>query len=147
MVILPGRRIGAIDDLGIDRGLDGFEHGFAGAFGGEIDGARAVEVEVDAGLLRGDERQHDHLDAAAGQVMGGEIVDRHIQPGFDGGDARVHDHADRHAAQAQGDQLGEGDAGAGEQRANPDAEEVHQHDENDQGHDSDHAVPDQLECT
>ena len=38
-------------------------------FGGEVDGAGAVEVERDAGLVRGDERQDDMAHVAAGEVM------------------------------------------------------------------------------
>src|SRR5207253_756846 len=117
-----GGGIRAVDHLGIDGGLDGFEHGLAGALGGEVDGARTVEHEVDAGLFGGDEREHDHLDVATCEVVSGEVVNGEGQPRFDGGDAGVHDQADRDAAQAQGDQLGELHARAGEEGAHPDTE-------------------------
>ena len=44
------------------------------ALGGEVDGAGAVPVERDAGLLRGDQRVHGRHDVAAGQVMGLDLV-------------------------------------------------------------------------
>ena len=91
---LAGRGIRAVDDLGIDAGLHGLEHGLAGALGGEVDGAGAVEVEVNAGLVRGDERLHDHVRRCRRRGSAPrEIVDGEVDAGFHGGDAVVHDQA------------------------------------------------------
>ena len=45
-------RVGAVDHFGIDAGLHGFEHVAAG----QVDGGGAVEVQVDVGPMRGDDR-------------------------------------------------------------------------------------------
>ena len=82
--VFAGGGIGGVDDLGIDGGFDGFEDGFAGALGGEVDGAGAVEDEVDAGFAGGDEGLDDEFDIAAGEVVGGEVVDGNVEAGFDG---------------------------------------------------------------
>ena len=93
MVTLPELAFRAVDDLGVDGSFHRFEHGLAGAFGGEVDGAGAVELEMDAGLARGDERQHHHLHIAARHEMRGQVVDGEgsALPGFHRGDAVVHD--------------------------------------------------------
>ena len=48
MVDLPTGGVGAIDHLRIDARLHRVENRFAGAFRGEIDGARMIERERDA---------------------------------------------------------------------------------------------------
>ena len=56
----------AIDHLGIDARLHGFEHVAAG----QVDGRRQFKVEVDRlGLLRGDDRPNHQRHIAACQVM------------------------------------------------------------------------------
>ena len=69
MVVPAHRRVGHIDDFGIDAGAHRFEHRFAGAFGGEIDGAGAIEIERDAGFVRRDQREDDLAHIAARQIM------------------------------------------------------------------------------
>ena len=46
-----GGGIRTVDDLRINGGFHGFEDGFAGAFGRQINGASAVELKADAGLV------------------------------------------------------------------------------------------------
>ena len=78
-IVLPSHR-GArhIDDFRIDAGADGFEHGLAGAFGGEIDRTGAVEIERDASFVRRDEREDDVADIAAREIMRFERIARDI---------------------------------------------------------------------
>ena len=141
---LAGGRVGTIDHFRVHRCAHRFNDRLAGAFGGEVDRAGTIEVEANAGLLRGDERLHHHFNVAARQIMSGQVVDRDIETRFHGGNARVHDHPDGKGAQAQGDQLGVGDASAGEQGANPDAEEVDENDENDQSENAHDPVADNF---
>ena len=140
-----GGGVRAVDDLRVDGGLHCFEHGLAGAFGREVDGAGAVEVEAEAGLFRRNERQHHHFNVASGQIMGGKVVDGHFQSRFDGGDAGVHDQAHGHGPQAKRDQFGVGDACAGEESANPNAEEIDEDDKADQQQHSQNAPGDDLQ--
>ena len=70
------------------------------------------------------QRLHHHLDAAAGEVMRGKVVNRQRDAAFHGGNPHVHNNSHRHAAQAQGDEFGELHPRAGEQRADPHAEEI-----------------------
>src|SRR6185369_627980 len=124
--------VGAVDDAGIDGSLDGFEHGLAGAFGGKVDGAGAVEVEGDAGLARGNEGLDHHLNVAAGQEVRGKIVDSDVEAAFDGGDAVIDDETDGDAAQAQGDEFANLDGRAGGEGADPDHAEVEDDDREDE---------------
>jgi hypothetical protein len=126
-----GLRTGAVDDLGIDAGAHGFQHCFARALDRQIDGASTVEVEFDAGFVRGDEGEHDGIDIAAGQVVRFEFVGVEGKSGFDRRDAAVDDHAHRHTAQAHADEPGEGDRGIGDFGPQPDAEEIEKNDEED----------------
>ena len=113
----------------------GFDHGFAGALGGQVNGARAVKDELDAGLFGGNEGEHDHRHVAAGHKMRGQIVDAEGQARSHGGDAVVHDQARRNAPQAQGDQLGNGDFSAGKQGTDIDRPEINHDDgDNEQQH-------------
>ena len=58
--------VGAVDHLGIDAGLHGFQH----VAPGQVDGRRLVEVEIQVGAVGGDDRA-DHVGhVAAGQVVG-----------------------------------------------------------------------------
>ena len=63
------RRVGHIDHFGIDAGAHRFEHRFARAFGREIDGAGAIEIERDAGLVRRDQREDYLAYVAPRQIM------------------------------------------------------------------------------
>jgi hypothetical protein len=65
---LGGGRIGAIDNLGIDAGLDGVEHIAAG----EVDGGGTVEVEVDIGAVGRNDSTNDSRHISPGQVVGFE---------------------------------------------------------------------------
>ena len=124
MVVAPMDGIGRIDDFRIDAGADGFEDGLAGAFGGEVDGAGAIEVERDAGFVRGDEGEDDVADIAAGQVMRLQRIGGDVEAGFDRGDAVVDDQADRDFAQAHADHLADADGRVGDPGPKPEAKEV-----------------------
>ena len=95
-----GGGIRTVDDLRINGGFHGFEDGFAGAFGCQINGASAVEFETDAGLFCRNERQHDHFNVAPGQIMRGKVVNGHFQSRFDSSNPRVNHHTDRDISQA-----------------------------------------------
>src|SRR5439155_26199787 len=66
---------GAIDDPRVNRCPHGFEDGFASAFGGEVNGARAVKDEIDTGLFGGNEGEYDHRHVAASQKVRGKVID------------------------------------------------------------------------
>ena len=119
MVTLAAAGVRDVDDFGIDARAHGFEHGLAGAFGREVDGAGAVEVERDAGFVRGDEGEDDLVHVAAGEVVRLERIGRHIEAGFHRGDAAIDDEAHRHAAQAHGDHFYEADRGVRDPGAEP----------------------------
>ena len=104
IVVLAAAGVRTVDDLGIDARAHRLEHGFAGALGGEVDGAGAVEIQRDARLVRGDQREDHLVDIAAGEVMRFERVGRHEQPGFHRRDAAIDDQPGRHAAQAHKDE-------------------------------------------
>ena len=106
---------------------------------GEVDGASAVELEVDSGLAGHDQRADDHFDVAAGEEMGVELIDAYVEAGFDRVDAAVHDQSDRNLAQPKREQLGVTDPGAGHQRANPNLEERPDHQNDDQPDDKQEA--------
>ena len=104
------------------------------------------KIEMDAGLFRGDEREHDHLHIAAGQKMRGKIVDAERQAGFHGGDAAVHDQAHRNPPQAQGNQFDDGDFGAGKEGADVDHPKVERDDDNHERHHGSHAQKHESPC-
>ena len=116
MVVRPIDGIGHIDDFRIDAGAHRFEHGLAGALGGEIDRAGAIEIERDAGLVRGDQREDDLADVAAGEIMRLERIARDIDAGFHRGDAVIDDQADRHFAQAHSEHFADADRRIGNAR-------------------------------
>ena len=72
------RRVGHVDHFRIDAGAHRFEHGFARAFGGEIDRAGAVEIERDAGFVRRDQGENDLVDIAAREIMRFERIARDV---------------------------------------------------------------------
>ena len=76
-IVCPAhRRVGHVDDFRIDARAHRFEHGFARAFGGKIDRAGAIEIERDAGLVRGDQGEDDLAHIAARQIMRFERIAR-----------------------------------------------------------------------
>ena len=122
---------GAVDDFRVNRGADGLYHGFIGALGGEVDGAGAIPIELDAGFACGDECLDGREDVAACEEVGFDFVDVDFDAGFLRGDAGVNDRAVRYLAEAHGDEIGEADVGTGEPGSQPDAEEG----EDDEGED------------
>jgi hypothetical protein len=62
------------DNFGIDGGANSFEDGLAGAFGGEVDGASALPVEGDVGLVGGDDGLDGLDDITLGEVVRFEVV-------------------------------------------------------------------------
>ena len=120
---LPHAAARAIDHLGIDAGLHGFEHVAAG----QVDGRGQLEVEIDRlGLGGGDERADHQRHVAAGQVMGFE---RLAGDAVLVADARLHRHdlaADDDGridlAKGHAQQVEDADARAGRDRLDPEAE-------------------------
>ena len=141
----PHRGAGDVDDFRIETGADGFEDGLAGSFGREVDGAGAIEVERDAGLVRRDESEDNVADIAACEVVRLQRVARDIDPGFDRGDAIIDDHANRHLAEPHGDHLSEADRRIGDPGAKPEAEEIKDHDRDDEGDDAQHGDAEEVE--
>jgi hypothetical protein len=102
---------------------DGFDDALARSLGGKVDGAGAIPIERDAGLLRGNERLDggDHI--ATCQKVRFDVIDRDFNAGFLGGDSGIHHHAVGHLAQSHGHQIGEPDVSPGKPGSQPDAEE------------------------
>ena len=93
MVVRPIDGIGHIDHFGIDAGAHRFEHSFAGALGREVDGAGAIEIERDAGLVRRDQRE-DHLaHISPRQVMRFQWIAGNFDSGFYCSDSIVDNHS------------------------------------------------------
>ena len=65
-------RVGAVDDLRIDAGLDGVEDVAAG----QVDGGGRLPRQVDAGLVGGDDRRGRLRHVAAGQVVRLQVLGR-----------------------------------------------------------------------
>ena len=145
MVVLAHVGAGRVDDLRVDAGADGFEHGLAGALGGEIDGAGAVEIERDAGFVRGDEREDDLVHVAAGEIMRFERIARDIDAGFDRGDAGIDDHSNRHFAQTHPEHFEQSHRRVREPRAEPKIEESENKNEKDKREEREDAEADQIE--
>jgi hypothetical protein len=132
-------RMRAIDDLGIDAGAHGFEDSLACAFAGEVDGASAIVVERDAGLVSGDEGQHDMRDLATCQEVRLKLVGVDRDARFGGGDARIDDHGIRHATQPHGEECGETDRRVRDPGTQPEIEEFgndQEQNERDDDHDA-----------
>ncbi len=127
--------VGAVDHLRIDARLHGVEHVAAG----QIDGRRAVEIQVDVGAVGGDDRLDDVRHAAAGQIMRFEPL-RADAGLFFPADARLHghdlaehDHFGVDAAEAHADQAQQTNVGARHVRAEPDCGVFDQNDRDDDG--------------
>ena len=65
-------RVGAVDDLGVDAGLDGVEDVAAG----QVDGGGRPPRQVHAGLVGGDDRRRRLGHVAARQVVGFQVLRR-----------------------------------------------------------------------
>ena len=93
----------AVDDLRIDARLDGVEDVAAG----QIDGAGPVEVEIDVGPLRGDQRPGDARHVAAGEVVGFELAggDLPAESCLGRHDLRLDDRPGVHLPQAHPEEL------------------------------------------
>ena len=131
--------LGHVDHFRVDAGADRFEDGLAGAFRREIDRAGAVEIERDAGFVRGDEGEDDMVDIAAREIMGFERIARDVDAGFDRGDAVIDDHTDRHFAQTHPEHFEQSDRRVRESRAEPKIEESENDNAKDEGEERDDA--------
>ena len=101
---------GTVDHLGIDAGLDGFEH----VSSGQVDGGRQLEVEVQLGLVCSHQGTHHQGDVSAGQVVGFQVLGGEAiiaQPGLHRHDLAADN--DRRADLADGheDQVEHADSG------------------------------------
>jgi hypothetical protein len=95
----------------------------SGAFRREVDRARAVPVERDAGFLGGDERLHGRDHVAAGEEMRLDLIDGDVDARLLRGDARIGDERVGDLAEPHGEEVHHADGCTGEPRAQPDAEE------------------------
>jgi hypothetical protein len=95
--------IGAVDHLRVDARL----HGIKNVAAGQVDGAGAVEVEVEVGAMGGDEGPDHTRHVAAGEVVGLEAASRDVAADsrLRGHDLRLHDRAGIHLAQAHAQEL------------------------------------------
>ena len=134
---LPGGGVGAVDDLGIDGGLDGVEDVAAG----QVDGGGRLARQLDVGAVGGDQRDDHVAHAAAGQVVALQGGRRMFSPArtawiLDETMTRSIDLPQLHA-----DKLADGDLGPGEQGLDPQEEDPGHQDHNQQRHqkgDDDH---------
>ena len=78
-----------VDDFGIDARAHRFQNRFACSFGGQIDGAGPIEVERNAGLVRGDQGKNHVAHVATRQIMRLEWIAVDVQAGFHGCDPIV----------------------------------------------------------
>ena len=130
--------VGAVDDLRVDAGLNGFQDGLAGALGGEVDGARPVEIEDDPGAVGHDEGQ-DHLgDVAAGLIMELQRFEVDVHACFDRHDPCVDHERDGDALQAHPDHIQEADVRPVGPGADPDPKEVKENHRQDQAANPEH---------
>src|SRR5204863_8584904 len=118
---------GAIDDSWVNGCPDSFNDGFAGALGGEVNGAGPIKDQIDAGLSGGNEGEHYHRHVAPGQKMRRKIVNANIQTRSNSSDAVVYDQGRRNSPQSQSNQLDESNFGSGSQRADVDHPNVKDH--------------------
>ena len=133
-------RVGAVDHLRIDARPHRVEHVAAG----QVDRRRPVEVEVDVGPMRGDDRVDHARHVAAGQVMGLQPPrgDARVRIGADAGlhghDLGFDDRPGVHLPQAHADQAQQAHAGVGHERLKPQLavaeEHERQHKRGDQRH-------------
>ena len=126
--------IGAIDHLGTDAGLDGVNNVAAR----QVDGRRAVEIQIDVGAMGGDDRLDDVGDAAAGEEVGLQPPGRdaglqlRADAGLNGHDLPPHDDPLVHVAEAHADEAQQAHVGVGHVGLEPNAE-VHRKDQHRHG--------------
>ena len=98
-----------VDHFRIDARAHRFEHGLAGSFSRQIDGAGPIEIERNPGFIRRDQCQNHVTDVAACQIMRFERIAPNIQTGFHRRDTIVDNQSDRHFAQAHADHFSNAD--------------------------------------
>src|SRR5436189_4245993 len=76
------RRVWRINYFGIDTCAHCFQNSFAGPFGGQVDGARTIEIECDTRLVSGDQGKHYVAHIASGEIMRFKRVAVDIQTGL-----------------------------------------------------------------
>jgi hypothetical protein len=107
-----------LDDLGVHRGLQRFEHVAAR----EVDRRRALPLQRNLRALRRDHRQRHLVDVAARQDVRLQLIDGERQPGL----ARAHQVRDeqsgRHADDPHADERADRERHTGRHRANPQTE-------------------------
>jgi hypothetical protein len=123
----------AVDDARIHAGADGVKDGLAGAGGGEVDGAATVEVELDPGLVRGDEGADHLVHVTPREKVRFQLGRGYLNPCADGGDAGVDDEGIRDAPQTHSNQGGDTDGRPGSESPEPEAKEVQEDDSKNQG--------------
>ena len=128
MVARPIDGLGHVDDFWIDARAHRFEHGFAGAFRGQIDRASAIEIERNAGFVRRDQRENYLTDIAAGEIMRFERIARNLDPCFDCGDSIIDNQSNRNAPQPHADHFSHADGRVGNARTQPNTEKVEKND-------------------
>ena len=101
----------ALDDFGVDRSTNRFEHRLAGAFSCEIDGTGALPVEGDVSLVSGDEGLNGLDDVTLSKVVGFEVVGTDLDASLDRSDAGIDDERGRNATEAHGDECRKADGG------------------------------------
>ena len=123
--------VGAVDDLGIDAGLDGVEDVAAG----QVDGRRRPPGQVHAGLVGGDDRRRRLGHVAARQVVGFHLPGGDLDAGLHQGDLLPHDHGVIDVAQLHADEVQDADLGPGQQALHPQAQEAEEDHHADQAED------------
>ena len=114
-VFRHGRHGRGVDDLRVDRHLHRLEHVAAR----QVDRRSHLEVELNIGLLRRDERMDDIGNVAARQEMRLQLVGIERKPRLRTLDHRRDDHRGRHLAPAHQNQLQQADSDARNQRREP----------------------------
>jgi len=104
-----------LDDLRVDRHLDGLEDVPAG----EVDRAALLELQRNLRGLRGNQRVDDAVDAAAGEQVRLEFVHVDFEPGLRRLDHRHDDLGRVHAAEPHDDQRADAHAHARRARRDP----------------------------
>ena len=114
-VFRHGRHGRGVDDLRVDRHLHRLEHVAAR----QVDRRSHLEVELNIGLLRRNERMDDIGNVAARQEMRLQLVGIERKPCLRTLDHRRDDHRRRHLAPAHQNQLQQADSDARNQRREP----------------------------
>ncbi len=110
----PLFRVRAVNHLRLHARLHRVEH----VASGQVNRARAIEVQLDVRLVGRDQRGHHVLDVPAGQVVRLQLLRAEIQARLHRRDAGIHDGARIHAPQTHEDQREEGDVRPGHRGAN-----------------------------